>query len=453
MSVPWCSSKQLGSRGADDQQRDARGPGRARCSTKASSASSAQCRSSNTSTAGPRAGDPRGSAARRRSSPRATPGRLEAEQRPQPLAQPCCVVARRAATASSLASTVADVVGIEDAGVRLDDLPERPERDALAVGQAAALAPGDEPGRCVEGARRTRRRGGSCRCRARRRAGELRRRVAAASRRAHAETRARPRGRRTACRSGRRAEAGARDAAARPASRAPAPLLPLAATRLRAPRRRWRLGELVGERADGDAAGRRGGLQPRRRVDGVAGEEAARRSPGVTSRRTRASPVLTPTRTCSGVPSGRVMPSSASTMRRPARTARSGSSSCTAGTPKTPTTASPMNFSTVPPWDSISPAGARREYSPQEASTSSGSAASLMAVKPTRSQKRVVTTLRSSGKVRVAVSSAPSSAPHFRQKREPSGSLRGARRARDHPRVPSRGEPTTGLRGSGTFRR
>ena len=37
-------------------------------------------------------------------------------------------------------------------------------------------------------------------------------------------------------------------------------------------------------------------------------------------------------------------------MRRPARTARSGSSSCAAGTPKTPTTASPMNFSTVPPW-------------------------------------------------------------------------------------------------------
>ena len=53
------------------------------------------------------------------------------------------------------------------------------------------------------------------------------------------------------------------------------------------------------------------------------------------------------------MPSGRVMPSSASRMRRAARTARSGSSSCTAGTPKTPTTASPMNFSTVPPWDSI----------------------------------------------------------------------------------------------------
>ena len=48
------------------------------------------------------------------------------------------------------------------------------------------------------------------------------------------------------------------------------------------------------------------------------------------------------------------MPSRASRMRSAARTARSGSSSCTAGTPKTPTTASPMNFSTVPPWVSIS---------------------------------------------------------------------------------------------------
>ena len=52
-------------------------------------------------------------------------------------------------------------------------------------------------------------------------------------------------------------------------------------------------------------------------------------------------------------------------MRSPARTARSGSSSCTAGTPKTPTTASPMNFSTVPPWDSITLV-ARAKYSPQE---------------------------------------------------------------------------------------
>ena len=35
-----------------------------------------------------------------------------------------------------------------------------------------------------------------------------------------------------------------------------------------------------------------------------------------------------------------------------ARTARRASSSCTVGTPKTAMTASPMNFSTVPPWRS-----------------------------------------------------------------------------------------------------
>ena len=36
------------------------------------------------------------------------------------------------------------------------------------------------------------------------------------------------------------------------------------------------------------------------------------------------------------------------------RTARSGSSSCETGAPKSPITASPMNFSTEPPCDSSS---------------------------------------------------------------------------------------------------
>ena len=38
------------------------------------------------------------------------------------------------------------VVGLENPGVRLDDLAERPEADALAVGERAALPPGDELG-------------------------------------------------------------------------------------------------------------------------------------------------------------------------------------------------------------------------------------------------------------------------------------------------------------------
>ena len=94
-----------------------------------------------------------------------------------------------------------------------------------------------------------------------------------------------------------------------------------------------------------------------------------------------------------------------------ALTARSGSSSRTAGTPKTPTTASPMNFSTTPPWDSITVV-ARAKYSPSRRSTSSGSAASLMAVKPTRSQKSAVTTLSSSEDVRGVTSAVA----HFGQK-------------------------------------
>ena len=74
---------------------------------------------------------------------------------------------------------------------------------------------------------------------------------------------------------------------------------------------------------------------------------------GSTPRRTSASPVLMPTLTSTAWPP---MPRNASTSsirRRPALTARSGSSSCRVGTPKTATTASPMNFSSVPPYDSI----------------------------------------------------------------------------------------------------
>ena len=41
-------------------------------------------------------------------------------------------------------------VGLEDAGLRLHHLAERPERDALAVRKRAALAPGDELGVLVD---------------------------------------------------------------------------------------------------------------------------------------------------------------------------------------------------------------------------------------------------------------------------------------------------------------
>ena len=109
---------------------------------------------------------------------------------------------------------------------------------------------------------------------------------------------------------------------------------------------------------------------------------------GRASSDTSASPVVIPTRSSS--------PSSIAKSRiaSAARTARSGSSSCAVGAPNSAMTASPMNFSTVPPWRSSS-ARTRSWYGRRSASTSSGSIDSARAVKPTRSQKTTVTTLRS----------------------------------------------------------
>ena len=63
-----------------------------------------------------------------------------------------------------------------------------------------------------------------------------------------------------------------------------------------------------------------------------------------------ASPVLIPMRTASSKPGcSRFASSTSSRICRPARIARSGSSSWPTGAPNTPSTASPMNLSTVPP--------------------------------------------------------------------------------------------------------
>ena len=71
-----------------------------------------------------------------------------------------------------------------------------------------------------------------------------------------------------------------------------------------------------------------------------------------------------------------VDPSSPSRISSAARTARSASSSCTAGTPKTATIASPMNFSTVPPCRS------------SVACTASNTATSHAAATPDRAARR-----------------------------------------------------------------
>ena len=104
---------------------------------------------------------------------------------------------------------------------------------------------------------------------------------------------------------------------------------------------------------------------------------------------TTTSPVLMPIRAsspCSAI---------AALISAAARTARSASSSCETGIPKTAMTASPTNFSTVPPWRSMI---ARRssKYRRMRARSASGSVDSPSAVEPTRSQKRTVTTLRCS---------------------------------------------------------
>jgi hypothetical protein len=135
---------------------------------------------------------------------------------------------------------------------------------------------------------------------------------------------------------------------------------------------------------------------------------SAGRAPMLTS----ASPVLTATLSCRSSCSA-----IQSRIASAARTARSGSSSCTSGAPNTAITASPMNFSTVPPCRSSS-ARTWAWYGESTPRTSSGSSRSACAVNPTRSTKITVTVFRSS---RSAPSSVWSGLAHALQNRAPSG--------------------------------
>ena len=121
-------------------------------------------------------------------------------------------------------------------------------------------------------------------------------------------------------------------------------------------------------------------------------------------RLTSASPVAAPTRTDSPSDGSSAFSSEiASRTASAARTARSASSSWAIGAPKTATTASPMNFSTVPPKRSSS-AFARAWYGARKPRTSSGSRRSERPVKSTRSTKTAVTTFRSSAATRCSSS-------------------------------------------------
>src|SRR5829696_8804395 len=122
------------------------------------------------------------------------------------------------------------------------------------------------------------------------------------------------------------------------------------------------------------------------------------------------SPVVTPIRPSS--PSS----GSASRISTAARNARSASSSRTTGTPNTAITASPMNFSTLPPCRSTI-AFIRSKYRASSARSRSGSSISPRAVEPARSQNRTVTVLRCSC---AWTAPAASGEPHCSQNLAPS---------------------------------
>ena len=110
-------------------------------------------------------------------------------------------------------------------------------------------------------------------------------------------------------------------------------------------------------------------------------------------------PVLIARRTPSSRSSRSLSASIESRRSTAARTALSASSSCASGIPKTAITASPMNFSTVPPCSS-SACSASSNHSDWTRRSDSGSSCSPIGVEPTQSQKSTVTVfLTSTGRV------------------------------------------------------
>ena len=140
-------------------------------------------------------------------------------------------------------------------------------------------------------------------------------------------------------------------------------------------------GEAVCRRPDQDLAGLRALLEPRGDVERLAGRERR------VARLRDDLPASIPMRT------GR-SPSPVSRIATAARTARSASSSCAIGTPKTATTASPANFSTVPPYAAMC-AAARSKNAVTRRRTTSGSLPATSAVESTRSTNSAVASLRS----------------------------------------------------------
>ena len=131
-----------------------------------------------------------------------------------------------------------------------------------------------------------------------------------------------------------------------------------------------------------------------------------------------ATPDSMPTRTRSGSASPSALPRRRRRPRiaRPARTARSASSSWTVGSPNTAITASPMNFSGRPRRACNSSVAASKN-APRTSRARSGSRRSPRPVESTRSAKRTVIILRSS-----VPSGVATAAPQLGQKRALGGS-------------------------------
>jgi len=152
--------------------------------------------------------------------------------------------------------------------------------------------------------------------------------------------------------------------------------------------------------ADDDRTGIGSGLESRGRVDRVADRAVLDPAAGADraeddragrdrrpSRRDRRSPRR-------GRPPRRT-PRRSAAILSPARTARSGSSSCVTGAPKSASTPSPARSLIVPPKSSTAWT-MRAIASPTTSFASSGSSCSPSAVEPARSAKSAETTLRSS---------------------------------------------------------
>src|SRR5215469_5931917 len=115
----------------------------------------------------------------------------------------------------------------------------------------------------------------------------------------------------------------------------------------------------------------------------------------VAPRVTATSPVTTPARAAKpGTPASDPRSATAATRSSAARTDRSASSSDATGVPHTAITASPMNFSTTPPYRPIT-VRVTEKYADSNSRTVSGSRASDSGVNPTTSQNSTEHTRRS----------------------------------------------------------